>query len=129
LIFKDEPFSFHIRTHLEKPKTLDEQNDLIPLINDINNNQFWRGKTYPKALGWQSMKLEQDTTQVFHFYVTDTTKWKSMKSHKTFEANKRQFETSKTESEPYTTRQPLTLVWLYLLFLLCIGYLWLEPKL
>lgn len=129
LIFKDEPFSFRLRTLLEKPKTLDEQNDLIPLINDINNSQVWRGKTYPKALGWQSMKLEQDTTQVFHFYVTDTTKWKSIKSHKTYEANKRQFETSKTESEPYTTRQPMTLVWLYLLFLLCIGYLWLEPKL
>jgi len=129
VIFKDEPFSFNLRTHLDKPKTFDEQGELIPLINDINNSHLWRGKTYPKALGWQNMKLEQDTTQVFHYYVTDTTKWKSLKSYKTFEANKREFKASKGVGEHFTTRQPMSLVWLYVLFLLSIGYLWLEPKL
>ncbi|MEZ4796218.1 MAG: hypothetical protein R2785_03510 [Flavobacteriaceae bacterium] len=130
IIFKDEPLEFNLRTQIEKPKTLDSQREIIPLINDINNSQLWKGKTYPKTTGWQQLTLEQDSTQVHHYYVTDTTKWKSLKTYKTTEANQRQFNTAQTATnKQFTTRQPLSLVWFYIAFILSIGYLWLEPKL
>ncbi|MCB0463131.1 MAG: hypothetical protein KDC81_10555 [Flavobacteriaceae bacterium] len=130
VIFKDEPLKFKLRTQIDKPKSLSEQNDLIPLINDLNNSHLWKGKTYPKTTGWQKLSLAQDTTQVFRYYVTDTTKWKSLKSYNTTKANKRQFSTAKAvTNKQFTTRQPLSLVWFYLVFILSIGYLWLEPKL
>ena len=129
MAFKGEPFYFKIRTHINDPKVLDNTNGLIPLLNDIDNNSLWHGKTYPKKTGWQALQLEQDSIQVFHYFVADTSQWTSLKSYKTSTSNKRQFNSNKEMGESYTTQQPMPLIWLYVLFVLSMGYLWLEPKL
>jgi len=129
VIFKDEPFNFSMRTYINNPKLNDDHNNLIPLINDINNSSLWKGKTYPTKVGWQTKYLEQDSTQVFNYYVSDTTHWKSLKSKNTIKENKRQFNFKQQSNKPYTTRQSISTIWFYIIFLLSIGYLWLEPKL
>jgi len=129
IVFKDEPFHFGIRTHSPNPVVLSENQQAIPLINDIDIESLWKGTTYPKKSGWQTQRLEQDTMQAFHYYVTDTTHWTSLQSYNNIMANKRQFEAKQIVNKPYTTQQPMSLTWLYLLFLFSIGYLWLEPKL
>ncbi|PTM07371.1 MAG: hypothetical protein DA407_10535 [Bacteroidetes bacterium] len=129
IIFKDEPVTFSVRSHINTPKVLNENNDLIPLINDIDNSSLWKGTNYPKKVGWQTHYLQQDSTQIFNYYVADTMHWKALQSFNTIKSNRKQFETTQTENKAYTTQQPISLVWLYVLFLLSIGYLWLEPKL
>lgn len=129
IIFKDEPFTFSLRSQITNPKVLDNNNQIIPLINDLNNNSLWKGKTYPKAIGWQTQHLEQDSTRMFNYFVTDTTHWKTLKTYKTVVANQRQFNNNEGIDKPYTTQQPMSLIWFYVIFILSIGYLWLEPKL
>jgi len=126
--FVNEPVAFKLRTSIEKPIIL--QGDYhVPIINDIDNNNLWTATTYPKKTGWQTLKIEQDSTELFHYYVNDTTHWTSLKSYHTILANKRAFEHSNTENKPFKSKKEMNLFWLYILFILSIGYLWLEPKL
>lgn len=129
IIFKDEPFHFNIRSHIHNPKVIDANKNPIPLINDINNSSLWKGRTYPTKVGWNSQRLEQDSMHLFNYYVTDSSHWQPLKSQKTISANKKQFDFKQQRDQPYTTKQPMSLLWLYIIFLLSIGYLWLEPKL
>jgi len=129
LLLKNEPFNFQLRTTQDKPILLSQDNEHIPLLNDIDIQTLWKGKTYPKETGWLSQRLEQDTTQIFQYYINNTTHWKSLKAFNTMRANKVQFKNLQTSNKQYTTQKPMSLYWLYIVFLLCIGYLWLEPKL
>tara|TARA_R110002073_G_scaffold279026_1_gene442830 strand:+ start:69012 stop:70754 length:1743 start_codon:yes stop_codon:yes gene_type:complete len=127
--FKDQPFNFSVRSHSKNPIVLNEHNQIIPLINSIDNNSLWFGTVYPKNTGWQQQHLQQDSTAVFNYYVTDTLNWKALQSYQTSNANKKQFKQKQTTGKPHTTRQALSLIWMYMLFLFSISYLWLEPKL
>ena len=129
IIFKDEPFHFNIRSDIHNPKVIDAKNNPIPLINDINNSSLWKGRTYPTKNGWNSQRLEQDSMLVFNYHVTDSSHWQPLKSQNTISANKKQFDFKQQRDKPYTTKLTMTLIWLYIIFLLCIGYLWIEPKL
>jgi hypothetical protein len=129
ILFKDESFHFNIRSDIHNPKVIDANNNPIPLINDINNKSLWKGRTYPTKIGWNSQRLDQDSMHLFNYYVTDTIHWQPLKSQHTISANKKQFDFKQQRDKPYTTKQPMSLLWLYIIFLLSIGYLWLEPTL
>ena len=129
IIFKDESFYFNIRSDIHNPKIINANNNAIPLINNIKNNSLWKGRTYPTKIGWNSQRLDQDSMHLFNYYVTDTIHWQPLKSQHTISANKKQFDFKQQRDKPYTTKQPMSLLWLYIIFLLSIGYLWLEPTL
>ncbi len=67
--FKDQAFEFQLRTSVENPRVRDENDYLIPLKQDLNNSELWAGKTYPQKTGWQELKMEQDSTSVFNYFV------------------------------------------------------------
>ena len=74
--------------------------------------------------------MKQDSTAAFQYYVTDSSEWKSITNFNTIKANQIHFNT-KLKSE-YSQRDTLKLVnplWFFMIFILCSGYLWLEPKL
>lgn len=129
-VFKDEPFSFQIRTSLEHPRVLDRNNRLIPLKQDFKSSELWIGKTYPRETGWQTLKMEQDSILNFDYYVFDSKDWQSLKSYQDTQENRRFFQKEPIEKEE-KTKTPVAInpLWFYVLFLLAIGGLWLEPKL
>jgi hypothetical protein len=130
IVFKNQPFNFKLRTLIDYPLIHIENDNDITLINDIDIKSLWKGRTYPKHLGWGSNKLKQDSTQIFKYYVSDTTHWKALQSHQNYEANKRAFNSEQSfTTKQYIAQKPMTLIWLYLIFLSCIGFIWLEPKL
>lgn len=126
--FKNEPVEFTLRTNIENP-IVKKDDYHIPIINNIDNYNLWKGKTYPKKNGWHNLNVKQDSTTLFHFYVNDTAHWKSLRSYNTIISNQRQFMNSNLAIESFKSKKVMNLFWLYIVFIVSVGYLWLEPKL
>ncbi|WP_109097407.1 hypothetical protein [Aquimarina sp. AU58] len=130
IAYKDHPFTFEVRTSISKPIVKTNKKYSVSMRSDIDIKNLWKGVTYPRDFGWNTQFIEQDTTKVFEYFVADTSHWKSQMVYKTIEENKRHYKKSlKSETIQNHTIRPIPLLGFYLLFLLCAGYLWLEPKL
>lgn len=130
IAFVNEPFEFQIRTTEENPLVVSDEAYQIPLKRDISIKSLWSGVTYPKETGWKAIKTEQDSTKVFKYFVTDNAHWQSLKTTNTINANKKYFDTKNQKSYTFKgINTPINLMLFYVIFILGIGYLWLEPKL
>ena len=129
LAFKDEPFAFQTRTSLEDPRVLDQNKRLIPLKQKLNIPEVWTGKTYPKETGWQSLGMEQDSTLTFDYFVHNPEDWQILKAYQNSLENQKFFQKGSV-IENNLKKSPIAInsIWFYVLFLLAIGGLWLEPK-
>ncbi|WP_378321252.1 hypothetical protein [Aquimarina celericrescens] len=129
ITYKDHPFEFNLRTSIEKPEIEANETYRVSLQQHIDVNNLWRGITYPYNFGWNTLSVRQDTTVVFNYFVTDTIHWQSLAEYKKVRENKRQFDKlyEKTRHKTYPSK-PVNLTLFFITFLLCMGYLWLEPK-
>ncbi|WP_037315062.1 hypothetical protein [Salegentibacter sp. Hel_I_6] len=127
--FKDQAFEFQLRTSVENPRVRDENDYLIPLKQDLNNSELWSGKTYPQKTGWQKLKLEQDSTSVFNYFVHKAGDWQALQSYRTSQKNNRFFQQEIVEEESVKIPIAINPLWFFGIFLISIGGLWLEPKL
>ncbi|WP_298545904.1 hypothetical protein [uncultured Aquimarina sp.] len=127
---KDQSYEFILRTSIPEPEVTTDEDYRIALRNDIDISNLWFGITYPKKLGWNRVSVAQDTTAVFDYFVTDTTTWKSKSGYDKIMKNKRFFDrVSKNNTKQISPLAPINPIGFYIFFLLCIGYLWLTPKL
>lgn len=127
--FPDEPYSFQLRTLEEEPSVLTSEGNRVPLKQDYDIATLWEGTTYPRGTGWKSLSTESDSTGVFNYYVADTSQWRSVVRYNTVMANQRYFDpTSTTDYKEAKIRQVVNPLWFFLVFMGCMGYLWLEPK-
>jgi len=127
--FKDQAFEFQLRTSVENPRVRDENEHLIPLKQDLNNSELWTGKTYPQKTGWQKLKIEQDSTSVFNYFVHNAEDWQALQSNRTSEENNRFFQQEIVEEKSVKMPIAINSLWFYGIFLISMGGLWLEPKL
>ncbi|WP_298311383.1 hypothetical protein [uncultured Aquimarina sp.] len=126
---KDQSYEFTLRTTIPEPKITTEEGYRVALRSDIDISNLWTGTTYPKKLGWNTLSVAQDTTALLEYFVTDTTTWKEKSAYENIKRNLRHFDRSSIK----TTKQisplaSINTIGFYILFLLCIGYLWLVPK-
>ena len=128
--FEEEPMDFEIRARVDQPIIMTEENAFIPITQDVDIRSLWRGTMYPKDIGWNHLELEQDSLSKLDYYVARTNSWQSLKAYTTSKANLRYFN-NKITSSVKTADSLLEIdpVWYFSIFLLCVGYLWLEPKL
>jgi hypothetical protein len=133
LAYKNQPFQFELRTTFPKPIVKSSEGYTIPLKRDVHVKSLWKGKVYPREIGWNQNFISQDTIdskEVLHYFVTDSSQWKSITNFNTIEANENRFNnSSSSEIKPRTTLKLVNPLWFFMLFILCSGYLWLEPKL
>jgi len=129
-LFPNEPMNFILRTKIENPQVLVSESAKIPLQQDVDITSLWEGTTYPKQTGWETLKIEQDSSLILNYYVQDSIHWKTLKAHQTIIKNKQHFNgNSQIKKGTPKSAVPINLIWFYIPFLLSIGYLWLEPKL
>lgn len=128
--FKDEPFTFQIRTSLDDPRVLDQNHRLLPLKQDLTLAEVWSGKTFPKESGWQKLRVEQDSTFAFDYFVHNPEDWQTVKAYQNSLENQKFFQKEIVIDKDFK-KSPIAInpIWFYVLFLLAIGGLWLEPKL
>lgn len=124
-----QPTSFSLSTSVSKPSAIMDGAYSIPLMKNTLIEDKWHGRTYPKTEGWHLLQIENDTSTTAHYFVTDTIYWKSLTSVKTIMDNSRFFDAAK--NTPITKMMSLEISrwWFFLIFIGCMGYLWVSPKL
>ncbi|WP_041295680.1 MULTISPECIES: hypothetical protein [unclassified Dokdonia] len=126
---KDAPFRFKLRTEIPAPKVLDNEQVAIPLRQDVLLEDQWEGTVYPSHSGWNELRLAQDSTAVASFYIPLDTDWKSLRTSTQIAHNKRTFNVAQKAAETHTVLEPVERLWLFVIFILAMGYLWVAPRL
>jgi len=129
LAYQNVPYDFEISTTQASPLVKSQAGFSIPLAQNIDINDLWSGTTYPRKKGWNRLLIDHDSTKVLDFYVLDTSHWTSLMTAKTIRENKRHFHHKEDAVQTKSFRKPIQPWWFFLLFLLSMSYLWLEPKL
>ena len=131
LAYLNQPFEFALRTTYAQPIVESSEGYTIPLRRDVHVQSLWEGQVFPRTIGWKQQYLSQDSTEVFYYYVTDHSQWKSIVNFNTRRSNQVYFnDGSKVVRNTSSTGLKLVNpIWFFLIFMLCAGYLWLEPKL
>ncbi len=127
IAYKNEPFNFRVRTLTDSVMVENQDENTIPMMQDVDFPTLWKGTTWPKQSGWNS--LQADTSGVFEYYVTEETHWRALTAFNTLEDNRRYFKRPETAGQGSQTLEPINPLWCFGLFLICMGGLWLEPKL
>lgn len=129
----DEPFEFELRTSLNSFEVKTDEGAYIPLLQDGLVSNKWTGIAYPRKRGWNQLEVSKDTIAHYSYYVFDEDQRGYVTRSETLEANLREFGTQNNFSSSVSTSRkalrPISSVWFYGVLLLCLGWLWLEPKL
>lgn len=130
LTYVNEPFHFQLRTNEELPIVFTDKNYQVALKQDVNIKSSWNGTTYPREIGWKTLITKQDSTNIFKYFVTDDSTWQTLKAADIININKKYFNNkSRNHVETKDANKPINPICLFIIFTICIGYLWLEPKL
>ncbi len=129
----DEPFQFEVRTSMSGIQVTTDKEANIPLLQDGLVQSKWKGVVYPQKKGWNELKVSNDSVAHYSYYVFDGNQHKTISQSETLKANLRQFGSENTfgasVSASKKAKKPISPFWFYGLLLLCLGWLWLEPKL
>ena len=129
LAYIDEPFDFKLGSKVPNPTVKDQYGNIIALKQHIDISTLWEGTTYPIKTGWQSLNIQQDSTELFNFYVSDTSYFNAIKSSSNIIKNQNYFQNDSYDLGTQQYPNPISKIWFYILFLLSFAYLWLQPKL
>lgn len=127
--FVDQPMAFTLRTSIEKPQVTVNGEYTVPLIKNTVLEDTWQGKTYPNDQGWHTLRMENDTTVAMPTFVMDTVHWNSLRHLNATRENGRFFRKGAGDVIKKTGFAEISPWWFFLIFLSCMGYLWLVPKL
>ncbi|WP_394749923.1 hypothetical protein [Spongiimicrobium salis] len=126
---KNEPYHLVLRTELTQPELVTQEGYSIALKNAIEFPEVWKGLTYPVKSGWHNLHMAQDTSVVFSYFVQDSSTWKANLAYEKRMANKRLEGYYAAESKNEGQPSAISPIFLYVIFLVSIGGLWLLPKL
>lgn len=126
---KDHPFDFELRTLLKDPEVKTGKGYDIALRNTIDVPTVWKGRSYPLKEGWHSLGFVQDSSRRFHYFVQDTSSWKARTAYDKVMANKRFLGKTTVGKEKNRSAKRVSPLVFFGVFLMCIGALWLLPKL
>ncbi len=128
IAYQNHPFEFNLRTAANNVTVRSNNEFNIPLKEDIDVANLWHGKTYPKKMGWNSLSIQEDSIAIMDYFVTDTSKWLAHNTYQTMIKNSRfANKASRGLKKSYVTKA-ISPLWFFLVFIFCLGYLWLEPK-
>ncbi|WP_127019450.1 hypothetical protein [Flagellimonas beolgyonensis] len=127
----DQPFQFILKTDRLEPE-VSSGRGTVPLLQDLQIPTHWKGTTYPTTAGWNALAMAQDSLPAFYYYVFQKDSRKAEHQKWVQQLNQRQFGKMGTKADTrdlVKKRAPLNSIWFFIVFLLCMGWLWLEPKL
>ena len=127
----DQPFEFTVKTSDTRPR-LETELGPISLVQDFTIPDHWQGTTYPTNQGWNQIASPNDSISDFNYYVFKDGDRAAMTQYQILESNLRKFGMGKQDQKKgivHTQSQPVAIIWFYVIFLLSMGWLWLEPKL
>lgn len=129
LAYQDQPLHVIIRTSIDDPVVLNSEGVEIPIQQDVHIESKWYATTFPTKTGWNQMQIKNDTLSKYDYYAMDTLNWKSLTAYNTRIENQRYFPDTYENQKKVKFLQPINQFWFFLIFIVGMGYLWLEPKL
>ncbi len=127
--FDRAPITFALRTNILKPTVTADGDYTIPLRKNTLLEDAWEGKIYPKNQGWHALRMQSDTSVSLPYFVMDTIHWKSIQGVNKISNNSRFFGEDHAKVIKKTSLVEISAWWFFLIFMSCMGYLWLVPKL
>lgn len=105
--------------------------ELFPMQHPLNEELF-QYTYWPTVGGWHEVRLEEEGPVVFTFWVGNADTWATLRRTQLIVANQQKQqanfgENDEAEAPVYTTQAWPQWIF-YLLFLVCVGFLWMEEK-
>ncbi len=126
-VYKNEPFSFKVRTSVGSPQLVSHTGNTIALRQDQHIKDQWEGTTYPRNPGWQYVQLKNDSIKMGYF-VFSNDDWQNKKAFELKKANQLKFTGMKNTQTSEKVLHPYARVWFFILFLVCLAILWVLPR-
>ncbi len=104
------------------------KNQKLAFKNSYWMNSYWESNFISDSSGWH--QLENESTK-FNIYLSAQNTWDNYRRRVFILLNKRQFENLKTKEvwkDNYKKREPLSMIYAFLLFLFSMSLLWVIDK-
>lgn len=130
------PFHFQLRAATDTTRVSGDAGYRIPLKQDFHLPYLWTGTDYPFAAGWnrltvsESARSSSETEALnFDFYTFEDNAWSAREAADRLAVNRERFNAQLNNSKPFKGLMTISPLWGFCLFLGCMGWLWLEPRL
>jgi hypothetical protein len=124
--YVNEPIDIEVITSSENVSVMSDS-IALPLIEDLSVENVWHARTWAGKHGWHSLTTNDGET--LHYYVSDTTEWKSLSLMNQRHANTIAGKTLSHSVKKIEMWEEIPPFIFYLTFLLAAGFIWLVPKL
>jgi hypothetical protein len=106
---------------------LHDDNQVIPLTEDVLIDNLWIGKSWARDPGWHQFTADSSTC---NYFVSERDAWKSLRVSNQIAANTSSAAGSTESFVPDTIskRTAIPPIFFYLIFLLASAFIWLAPK-
>lgn len=129
-VYKNEPYEIQFRTALKDFIVEDTNGNTIPISGNPDIEELWSATFYPEQSGWNQLQITTDSIVSTHsYYVMDSLSWNTKSARERIIANRNFFKSNASEENKFYLKQPVNPLYFFVIFLLAMGYLWLEPKL
>ncbi|SHI24162.1 hypothetical protein [Leeuwenhoekiella palythoae] len=130
ILTPNEPYTIEFRTAVSEFILTDTDGNSIPVIQDPDIPELWSATFYPEDTGWFTLRFSAgDTISEYAYYVFTEADWKARAAQGLTKANQDFFRKGDAEVEELQVKRPINPIYFFVLFVLAMGYLWLEPKL
>lgn len=124
--YSNEPIDLDILSAAAIP-VVDFDNMTLPVTEDANIDALWHGRVWADGTRWHTVRAGEDSTE-FAFFDVPQSAWTTLRLTRQSEANSRHVAISERKNDYQVSRQGPWPAILFLVFVLCSGFLWLAPK-
>ena len=126
-IYEDEPIDIEIISSDESPIFFVDSIQ-SPLQENVLIDNVWNARTWASKEGWHTLQLKDDVS--LQYYVFNQDDWKTPAAAQKIKTNELGITMKEGESvEKIMQSKVVNPIFLYFLFVLTAGFLWLAPKL
>lgn len=126
-LFAEQPIHFEVISSSTEIPAIRYDSILIPLQEHVGIDQVWNGTIWTSHSGWQQLNLPDSSH--FNFYVFGEGEWSTLHKMNLQHKNETYKAITESASSVITAYRPISLLFLFLLFVIASGTLWLLAKL
>ncbi|MEO2079911.1 MAG: hypothetical protein ABGW88_05035 [Leeuwenhoekiella sp.] len=126
----NEPYTIKFRTAVSEFTLTDADGNFIPVAQHPDIPELCSATFYPEYTGWFTLKFSGgDSVSEHAYYVFSEEDWQTIKAKARVKANRDFFNNADADVKEILIKRPINPLYFFVIFVLAIGYLWLEPKL
>jgi len=130
ILTPNEPYTIKFRTAVSDFTLTDADGNFIPVAQHPDIPELWSATFYPEEIGWFTLSFSAgDRVSEHAYYVFSEADWQTIKTSARVKANRDFFNNADADVNEVLVKRPINPLYFFVMFVLAMGYLWLEPKL